>query len=1000
MSRSNRPERKNGSFKPSRKNTARKPLRFDQRRHKSIEPLEVRQMLSIAPHYDSVTVVIHGASLLGFGDPLTSMGTALSNNYGAGSGMFAYDPDSGQLNKQSGVDLGTANDVIVVFDWETESDRPEAGFDAAAGNALFSMLLANQLANSDYLHLIGHSRGALVASEAARQLLLNGYSVEHVTYLDEEPGPSPYNAAGHAQAWTGIGFVEHYIGDGTKLASGVPLGWELFPMQGEPIAGAYNVRLSDAGFGDLNSDDTVTHVEVREWYEQTISDGFANQGFYWREHVGQQSSAPTQGLRAPLRANSNVFNGDLQYTSLTNFVPGWDYHGGEGNADVESAVGQTFIEFGFAETSRTHNRLYVPRDAAYLSLDYQKFDPNSNDQFDVYLGDRWLGQISLGSVDGQPHKTRFAIPQVRRDQVTSLRMELSAPGPSNVVDLDAQVRIDRIRFETEFTGKTGDVVPVLLRGLHANGGRFALTGGSAILDPADPANRFAIRTEINPNRKDLRLYYETGSGLGIVQHTMGYVVFSERVNGPLFTDSGTFYFAPATSDGLVFDAATAAHGFQGKIALEYSIDGVVYEVILNVTEGSSGAGTDRVTDSAGTLSAMRLQQRLNYLGFRDTTELDSNGVPIPKPLVVDGIIGSRTNSALRKFKATIYPATLTSPTIAFSNTNPDTITDSANGFVVAGFKPGMKISVTGTTGATNNKTFTIASVAPGTITLVATDSLTTQAAGPSVTVADAERTSSELTDLTVLKLNGTGGTLGATQRASLAQGLRQATTKIKPGQLAQLQTPLPLVGSTQTESLSTTSDAADEISLASALDVDNQLATNLLEPLAGYLEATEQPTQSGFETYLSERGIDGIEITEFTPTIGAGANPNLDSFQIIFEFEEHELARQLRLGKDFGLDGLALNGDVLVTLKAQLSGEFNFGLDLTKETLDESFFFQLVELKAKASAKVEGTLGTEVAGRFLTLQASSNALEPLALDVEVRFTSDQRQGNRASKVVN
>ena len=77
-------------------------------------------------------------------------------------------------------------------------------------------------------------------------------------------------------------------------------------------------------------------------------------------------------------------------------------------------------------------------------------------------------------------------------------------------------------------------------------------------------------------------------------------------------------------------------------------------------------------------------------------------------------------------------AARTAATIAFVNSNPDTITDSANGFVTAGFVAGDIITVTGS--ASNNSTFTIATVVAGTITLIAADSLTATGAGASITI--------------------------------------------------------------------------------------------------------------------------------------------------------------------------------------------------------------------------------------------------------------------------
>lgn len=78
--------------------------------------------------------------------------------------------------------------------------------------------------------------------------------------------------------------------------------------------------------------------------------------------------------------------------------------------------------------------------------------------------------------------------------------------------------------------------------------------------------------------------------------------------------------------------------------------------------------------------------------------------------------------------------TLTGTGIAFvdGGASPDTITDSGNGFVTAGFAAGDVITVSGTTN--NNRTYTIATVAAGTLTLIPDDIVTTEAAGASVTV--------------------------------------------------------------------------------------------------------------------------------------------------------------------------------------------------------------------------------------------------------------------------
>jgi len=77
---------------------------------------------------------------------------------------------------------------------------------------------------------------------------------------------------------------------------------------------------------------------------------------------------------------------------------------------------------------------------------------------------------------------------------------------------------------------------------------------------------------------------------------------------------------------------------------------------------------------------------------------------------------------------------ITATTISFTHNaeSADTITDSDAGFVTAGFVDGDKITVTGDSG--NNGDYTIDTIVAATITLIATNVLTTEDAGDSVTI--------------------------------------------------------------------------------------------------------------------------------------------------------------------------------------------------------------------------------------------------------------------------
>ncbi len=79
--------------------------------------------------------------------------------------------------------------------------------------------------------------------------------------------------------------------------------------------------------------------------------------------------------------------------------------------------------------------------------------------------------------------------------------------------------------------------------------------------------------------------------------------------------------------------------------------------------------------------------------------------------------------------------------ISFGNDNPDIISTAGGSFTAAGFLPDMLITVSGST--VNNDDFTIetggGSVTAGAITLVAGDTLTTEAAGDDVVIFESPR---------------------------------------------------------------------------------------------------------------------------------------------------------------------------------------------------------------------------------------------------------------------
>lgn len=99
---------------------------------------------------------------------------------------------------------------------------------------------------------------------------------------------------------------------------------------------------------------------------------------------------------------------------------------------------------------------------------------------------------------------------------------------------------------------------------------------------------------------------------------------------------------------------------------------------------------------------------------------DKNGViPFSGEILMNGSVA-------------IFTAHITATTIAIVDSNPDTITDSASGFVTAGFEAGQTIIVSGS--ASSDGQYLIETVAAGTLTVRSTDALTAETAGSSITI--------------------------------------------------------------------------------------------------------------------------------------------------------------------------------------------------------------------------------------------------------------------------
>lgn len=142
---------------------------------------------------------------------------------------------------------------------------------------------------------------------------------------------------------------------------------------------------------------------------------------------------------------------------------------------------------------------------------------------------------------------------------------------------------------------------------------------------------------------------------------------------------------------------------------------------------------------------------------------------------------SGTPSSTNKYTSendTSNGSTITATTIAFVDSNPDTITDSGNGFVTAGFRAGQTIVVTGS--ASNNSSFTLVTVAAGTLTLDAADALVVEAAGATVTIVT-ENTSKLVRTSTSDKIADAFLQMTSAQATTLTDGSDANALHVHPG---------------------------------------------------------------------------------------------------------------------------------------------------------------------------------------------------------------------------
>lgn len=265
-------------------------------------------------------------------------------------------------------------DAVVMLDW---ADASGVDFnDYFSTGDLASQLVAPLLTETDPsiginepladvpIHLIGHSRGASLVSELAKDLGQSGIWVDQLTTLD----PDPVNSDPPVTIYDNVTFADNYYQT------------DELEFHGSYVAGADNTNLSG-----VFQDGTGDHTDVHAYYDGTISQSAPDDGdgtpIYsnWynyagtgpRSSVGFNWSAIGGGPR-PSDGLSSAFGGSVSSPAVPN-VSGTQWANIDDVTLTDSGsqfkVGQPLnVTFRYEDASST------PTISLYLDNDQSPFD--------------------------------------------------------------------------------------------------------------------------------------------------------------------------------------------------------------------------------------------------------------------------------------------------------------------------------------------------------------------------------------------------------------------------------------------------------------------------------------------------------------------------------------------------------------------------------------------------------------------------------------------------
>jgi len=242
---------------------------------------------------------------------------------------------------------------VLLFDWALTSNINyktgigHQGFAYAGGDALYSFLEMWDL--TDRIEaLIGYDRGAVVASEVVRRMVLNQHQPKQVIYLDGEGGDLD-GSAGYLDssfdAWDNVDTADPPIRYDNVYSTYDENYLDRYNFGGHPLDRAYNT--------DVGPD--WPHYAMRRY----LIDHLCYNGE--RFHISAPTTAPSQAAVVP-DAVESLYNGDVGWSSMA----GWLSHGASGQGLIKEEVG--FVRLTHTAPERVHSYSYVSPEMTQLHV--------------------------------------------------------------------------------------------------------------------------------------------------------------------------------------------------------------------------------------------------------------------------------------------------------------------------------------------------------------------------------------------------------------------------------------------------------------------------------------------------------------------------------------------------------------------------------------------------------------------------------------------------------